>query len=315
MPALVNRTAYEPEDSDVDDLNRGLPLLVTLCGVGASLNSQRTESPMPMRTTFLLKSMFFSVTDAVEADAAVGTARRSDSGTARRRRRMPGLRTALVCGSLLIAGCGDRGDTSDAPAAKDTALRYGVIGDSYSNGEAVGLESAWPALLAERLHVDLVVNPAVSGWTTEQALVEELPQFEDADPEVATLQIGVNDLVQGSPLADIRGRFRALLTKMIAIVGGPDRVVVVTVPDFSVKPAGARFGNPAAISNALRALNRMERAEADRLHVAVADVFAVSRRPTDPSPDGLHPSARELEAWTDAIELVARRVWPSPSPG
>jgi lysophospholipase L1-like esterase len=71
----------------------------------------------------------------------------------------------------------------------------------------------------------------------------------------------------------------------------------------------------AAVSRALRALNRMERAEAARQHVAVADIFTVSREPTDPSPDGLHPSARELEAWTDAIEPVARRVWPSPTPG
>lgn len=218
------------------------------------------------------------------------------------------LRLLLVCGSLALAACGG-GDDPSGPATTGGGVRYGVIGDSYSNGEAVGPDQAWPALLARRLGVDLVVNPAQSGWTSQQALDAELPLFEAARPQVATLLIGVNDLVQGVPPAMIRANVRELLTRMIATVGGAGRVVVVTVPDFSVKPAGRSFGDPAAISRALRRLNALITAEAERRHVAVADIFAVSRRPTDPSPDGLHPSARELEAWTDAIEPVARRAW------
>jgi lysophospholipase L1-like esterase len=219
---------------------------------------------------------------------------------------MPRLLVALLCGSLLLGGCGeDKAPTRPA----ETGLRYGVIGDSYSNGEGVGPQFAWPTLLAQRLKLDLVVNPAMSGWTTQQAIDSELPQFKAAKPEVATLLIGVNDLVQGSPLPEIQGRFRDLLALMVGIVGGPERVVVVTVPDFSRKPAVARFGRPADVSKTLRTLNRTIRSEAARQHVAVADVFPASRRPTGPSPDGLHPSARELEAWTDAIEPVARRAW------
>lgn len=305
MPAVVNRTAYVPEDMDIDDRNRRSPVLVTLCGVDPSRNRHFTESPTPIRATGLLMSMFLSVTDVVAPAAEPGRAR-SSSGTARRRR-MPGLLPALLCGSLVLAGCGGAG-------GKDGRLRYGVIGDSYSNGEAVGRDAAWPTLLAQRLDLDLVVNPAVSGWTTQQALDEELPAFEAADPDVATLLIGVNDLVQGESLAAIRGRFAELLDRMIAIVGGPDRVVVVTVPDFSIKPAGAAYGNPAAVRPALAALNAMERAEAERRHVAVADVVPASRRSTAPPPDGLHPAAAELRAWTGAIAPVAREAWEGVSP-
>jgi lysophospholipase L1-like esterase len=162
--------------------------------------------------------------------------------------------------------------------------------------------------------LELVVNPAVSGWTTSQALADELPQFAAARPEVATLLIGVNDLVQGAAPQDIRAHIGELLDRMIDVVGGPERVVAVTVPDFSVKPIGPSFGDPAALSRALRGLNRLVRSEAAKRHVAVADIFAVSRKPTDPSPDGLHPSAAELEAWTDAIEPVARRAWAGVQP-
>jgi lysophospholipase L1-like esterase len=83
----------------------------------------------------------------------------------------------------------------------------------------------------------------------------------------------------------------------------------VTVPDFSRKPQGRAFGDPAALSAAIRRINAIVRAESAAQGVPVADVFAASRRPTDPSPDGLHPSLRELDAWTDAIEPVAREAW------
>lgn len=309
----MNRTEYDPDCLDDDARKRGLPWLVTLCGLGASRNSQRTVSPFEMRTVGLLKSMFLTVTETVAAVAGAVPAKRA---ARTRMRRMPGLRVVLVCGSLALGACGGSENgtartagTAPVPEPASGALRYGVIGDSYSNGEAVGLDRAWPALLAERMGLDLVINPAVSGWTTELALARELPEFERARPEVATLLIGANDLVQGVPLGTFRARFRRLLSEMVRIVGGPQRVVAVTVPDFSVKPVGGSFGDPAALARALRRVNGVVRAESASQDVAVADVFAVSRRPTDPSPDGLHPSARELEAWTDAIEPVTRRAW------
>ncbi|MEO6497190.1 MAG: SGNH/GDSL hydrolase family protein [Solirubrobacteraceae bacterium] len=210
---------------------------------------------------------------------------------------------------MAVAGCGGAGNAKPATEPVSTQLRYGVIGDSYSNGEGLGIEQAWPTLLAQRLGLDLVVNPAVSGWTTEQALAEELPAFERARPEVATLLIGTNDLVQRLPAPAFRARYRKLLAAMVRIVGGPERVVSVTTPDFSRKPAGRSFGDPAALSRGIRLVNAIVRAESAAQDVAIADIFAVSRRPSDPSPDGLHPSLRELEAWTDAIEPVARRAW------
>lgn len=223
---------------------------------------------------------------------------------------------------MALAGCGGAGPgapTAPAPSgaerpateatAAPAAPRYGVIGDSYSNGEGLSPEQAWPELLARRLGLRLVVNPAVSGWTTREALDRELPQFAAAEPELATLMIGVNDLVQGATPAEFRGRLRELLSRMIAIVGGPRRVVVVTFPDFSVKPVGARFGDPRVVARAVERFDAIIRAEARRQGAPLADVLAVSRRPTDPSPDGLHPSAAELEAWTDVIAPVARDAW------
>src|SRR6266705_1287050 len=81
-------------------------------------------------------------------------------------------------------------------------IRYVAIGDSYSIGEGASPNDSWPALLTRHLndkglHVDLVANPSRTGWTTQQAIDRELPVFVAAKPNFATLQIGVNDWVQG----------------------------------------------------------------------------------------------------------------------
>jgi lysophospholipase L1-like esterase len=202
------------------------------------------------------------------------------------------VRALLVCGSLLLAGCGGGDDTPER-------LRYAVIGDSYSNGEGLTPEQAWPVTLAERLDLDLVLNPAVSGYTSADAIATELEPFRRADADVATLMIGANDAFQGRPLADFRRDLRSLLAGM-----GDARVVVVTIPDFTRKPAGAD-SDPAAIPR----FNAVIRAEAERAGAPVADVYPVSQVATDPSPDGLHPGAGELDAWVEVIAPVARAAW------
>ena len=41
------------------------------------------------------------------------------------------------------------------------------------------------------------LNPSRTGWTTADAIANELPSFRGARPEFGTLMIGVNDWVQG----------------------------------------------------------------------------------------------------------------------
>src|SRR6266404_5568440 len=106
------------------------------------------------------------------------------------------MKAALVCLFLL----------SDflmaQPNIDKEKIRYAVIGDSYSCGEGATPKESWPALLtqhlnAQGLHIDLVSNPSVTGWTTKDAIDRELPKFVSSNPNFATLLIGVNDRVQG----------------------------------------------------------------------------------------------------------------------
>lgn len=216
---------------------------------------------------------------------------------------------SALAAALLLAGCGGGEDdrpsaTSPLDPAQADTLRYGVIGDSYSNGEGLGPDQAWPVELAERLDAELVVNPAVSGFTADDALANELEAFEAAQPEVATLMIGANDAFGGRDPDSFRRSFRALLGEMSRIVGGAEDVVVVTIPDYTLKPLGAG-SDPGAI----RSLNAIVRREASRAGAPVADVLPASRRAGEASADGLHPAPAELDSWVDVIEPVAREAW------
>src|SRR2546423_15103423 len=97
----------------------------------------------------------------------------------------------------------------------DKRVRYVAIGDSYSIGEGASPDESWPALLtrhlnAQGLDVDLVANPSRTGWTTQQAIDLELQIFLGSKPNFGTLQIGVNDWVQGIDAETFRKHFPLL---------------------------------------------------------------------------------------------------------
>lgn len=189
-------------------------------------------------------------------------------------------------------------------------IRYVAIGDSYSIGEGATPDESWPAILTRHLnenglHVDLVANPSVTGWTTQQAIDRELPIFVQSKPTFATLQIGVNDWVQGVDEKTFRKRFTFLLDEMLALLPDKKRLLIVTIPDFGVTPTGGRYARGRNISEGLTRFNEIINEEAKKRGLKVVDVFPLSQWvKNDPSlvgPDGLHPSAKEYAEWEKII--------------
>jgi len=215
----------------------------------------------------------------------------------------------LFAACLIMAASPAQGD--------DNAIRYVAIGDSYSIGEGASPEKSWPALLARNLSesgvpLNLVDNPSRTGWTTQQAIDRELPVLIKARPGFATLQIGVNDWVQGVTEKTFRERFIFLVDRMLELLPGKDRLLIVTIPDFGVTPTGAGYAGGRDISAGISALNRIIAEEAGRRGLRVVDVFELSRKMKgDPSlvaADGLHPSAKEYAEWEKLIEPEARAL-------
>lgn len=195
------------------------------------------------------------------------------------------------------------------------SLRYVSIGDSYTIGQGAQPGQCWPALLAAHLtrnHIatELVANPAVTGWTTREALDRELPVFRQMKPDFATLLIGVNDYVKGVDAAIFRRQLVQLLDGMLAVLPRR-RLVVITIPDFSVTPTGAHFADGRDASAGVAAFNAIIIQESRRRHVPIVDIFKLTqemaRDTTLIAPDGLHPSAKEYAKWEKLIYPVAAR--------
>jgi lysophospholipase L1-like esterase len=155
------------------------------------------------------------------------------------------------------------------------------------------------------LHVELVANPSRTGWTTQQAIEEELPVFLNAKPDFATIQIGVNDWVQGVGEMVFRKRFAFLLDQMLGLLPDKKRLLVVTIPDFGVTPTGARYANGRDISKGINRFNETIKEEATKRSLTIVDVFPLSKRMGDDkslvASDGLHPSAKEYAEWEKII--------------
>ncbi len=94
----------------------------------------------------------------------------------------------------------------DRSAAEGPALRYVALGDSYTIGTSVAAADRWPDRLVAALKADgaadgpwleLVANLGVDGYTTADLIRDELPPLAGLRPDVVSVLIGVNDVVQG----------------------------------------------------------------------------------------------------------------------
>lgn len=213
--------------------------------------------------------------------------------------------SAALLAGLIGAGCGF--------AEQEERVRYVALGDSYTIGTAVSVAERWPNQLVERLpELELVGNPAVNGYTSADLIAEELGQLDRLRPELVSLLIGVNDVVQGVPDAQYSGNVALILEELLTRLP-PERIVCVATPDYTRTPNGAAYGEPDLQSDRIVRVNAILREACEQRRVAyVPEIFEISQLVTeDPSlvaDDGLHPSGRQYRLWADAIEPVVQRL-------
>lgn len=193
---------------------------------------------------------------------------------------------------------------------KGAKIRYLPIGDSYSIGEGVTPDESWPAVLtrhlnARGLHIELAANPSRTGSTTRDAIDLELPIFLKSEPTFATLLIGVNDWVQGVDETTFRKNVVFLLDQMLGVLPDHKPLLVVTIPDFGVTPAGPRYAHGRDISEGISRFNEIVTEEAKKRGLTIVDIFPLSKKMGDDqslvASDGLHPSAKEYAEWEKII--------------
>ncbi len=199
----------------------------------------------------------------------------------------------------------------------DVKIRYVSLGDSYSNGEGAGKENAWPVFLTNHLKregydIELIANPSVSGWTTQNVIDGELPEFIASRPTFATLLIGANDTFQGVDAVTFKANFITILDTMQQTLPDKRKILILTIPDYSVSPQVREYPNAKALGQEIIKFNEIIRAEAKIRDLPVVELYELAKAMgTDRSlstADGLHPSVKELQLWEEQIFPAASKL-------
>lgn len=234
---------------------------------------------------------------------------------------------------LLLTNCTTPNDqltptptiASTVTIAADTPIatpeyRYLALGDSYTIGEGVAISQRYPILLTQSLRKEglRIADPVIiarTGWTTDELSAG----IDAANPsgtfELVTLLIGVNDQFRGRSIEEYRVQFIAVLNKAIVLTGEkPNRVIVISIPDWSVTPA-ASGQNEQRIASEIDALNKINREESQKLGARYVNVTELSRLAIEDKSlitrDGLHFTGEMYSMWlppllSEALEILGQ---------
>ena len=198
---------------------------------------------------------------------------------------------------------------------------YLALGDSYTIGTGASHESRnFPSLLAAhvqeatRREVE-VVNPAVNGFTTIDVLAKELGYITDLKPDLVSVLIGVNDLVQGRRAQQYRESLIEIYNAIAATQLPAGRVAAISIPNWSVVPAARDYGDPARVRSLTEQFNAVAKQEAEARSFLWVDLTEVSTRATGSTgwiaADDLHPGDAQYAAWAEEIWSHLRDSWSS----
>lgn len=200
---------------------------------------------------------------------------------------------------------------------KDNVIRYIALGDSYTIGTGANPSEAWPTILTKHLNeagikTELVANPSVNGFSTQNLIDHELTVFDKSNATFVTLLIGVNDWVREVNADTYSKNLAFILDHIQKKLPDKNNILLITIPDFGVTPQGGYYSGGRDIPKGITEFNDIIKSEAQKRDLHVADIFGISKNmKNDPAlvaADGLHPSAKEYAIWETIILPEAKKL-------
>lgn len=200
-------------------------------------------------------------------------------------------------------------------------MRYLALGDSYTIGTgASDAQHNYPSILARRLTQATgqkvsITNPAVNGYTTLNLIDRELKYVNRAQPDLVSVLIGVNDIVQGRSEADYRASLAVVYDAVAGLTLRRGRVVCISIPDWAGVPAARSFGTPDELRRRTQAFNAIAKEESASRGFTWVDITDASLSgagsPGWIAGDNLHPGDPQYAAWADVIWNAVQESWTS----
>lgn len=174
-------------------------------------------------------------------------------------------------------------------AAQPTIL---VFGDSLSAAYGIPREAGWVSLLQQELQRShpqyKVVNASISGETTTGGLQRIDAALRQHSPSIVILELGANDAMRGTPIADIEANLAALIRQTRKARARVLLLGMQLPPNYGADYA-SRFK---ALYPKL----------AKQYHMALVPFFLEDIAPEQFQADNLHPTAQ-------AQPLILHTVW------
>lgn len=194
---------------------------------------------------------------------------------------------------------------------------YLALGDSYTIGESVPLHEGFPYQVVQLLrkkgihfHAPEVV--AKTGWTSFELADHILHTQLNEQYDFVSLLIGVNNQYRGLSLANFTDEFEYLLKKAIHFAGNkPERVIVLSIPDWGVTPFAAGKDSK-AISDAIDAFNKVCEEATKKLGGIYIDITTQTRQAKNDTgllaSDQLHYSAKSHTVWAEKVAVIIEKT-------
>lgn len=192
----------------------------------------------------------------------------------------------------------------------ESTVHYAAIGDEFSSGLYIAPEEAWSSRISEFI-VDQGFTLSVftqigDNGDTAAELSSTLNTSSDANcKNLITLMAGANDQMTGRTAAQFQEDFSALLARAISITGSADRVICVTIPDYSVTPGlPASAGSAEEAKADIIAFNEIIMAETELQGARLADIYPISESAYQflyVPEDSLHADGDQHGLWANVI--------------
>jgi lysophospholipase L1-like esterase len=199
--------------------------------------------------------------------------------------------------ALVTAACSARSQ-SGQPRTYVAIGASDAVGVGARDPEADGWVTRFGAQLGANVRI---VNLGVSGSTLSQAIDEQLGPALDAQPDVVTVWLAVNDLNARVPLGQYAADLDLLLTQLDTTHA---RVLVGNVPDLA--PLAAYRGiDPAPLRMEVDRWNQVISETTARHGDTLVDLNArwqqLAEHPEYLSADGFHPSSEGYQALAEVF--------------